>query len=99
MDPLKKNTETLPDASKEVGIEVNTRKTTCMLLSCHQKTGQNHNIKIANGSFQNLEQLKYLGMNVTHQNLIQEEFKRENSGNACYHLVQNLLPSCLLPKK
>jgi hypothetical protein len=38
-------------------------------------------------------------MTVTNQNLIQEEVKRRlNSGNACYHLVQNLLSSCLLSK-
>jgi hypothetical protein len=31
--------------------------------------------------------------------LIQEEIKRRlNSGNACYHSVQNLLSSCLLSK-
>jgi hypothetical protein len=31
--------------------------------------------------------------------LIQEEIKRRlNSGNACYHSVQNLLLSCLLSK-
>jgi hypothetical protein len=35
----------------------------------------------------------------THQNLIQEEIKRRvNSGNACYHSVQNLLSSHLLSK-
>jgi hypothetical protein len=34
---------------------------------------------------------------VTNQNLIQEEIKRRlNSGNACYHSVQNLLSSRLL---
>jgi hypothetical protein len=38
-------------------------------------------------------------MTVTKQNLIQEEIKRRlNSGNTCYHLVQNLLSSLLLPK-
>jgi hypothetical protein len=38
-------------------------------------------------------------MTVTNQNLIQEESKRRlNSGNACYHSVQNLLSSCLLLK-
>jgi hypothetical protein len=38
-------------------------------------------------------------MTVTNQNLIQEEIKRRlNSGKACYHLVQNLLSSCLLSK-
>jgi hypothetical protein len=40
-----------------------------------------------------------LGTTVTNQNLIQEEIKRRlNSGNACYHSVQNLLSSCLLSK-
>jgi hypothetical protein len=46
-----------------------------------------------------VSQFKYLGMTVTNQNLIQEEIKRKlNSGNACYHSVQNLLSSCLLLK-
>jgi hypothetical protein len=36
---------------------------------------------------------------VTNQNLIQEEIKRRlNSDNACYHSVQNLLSSRLLSK-
>jgi hypothetical protein len=36
---------------------------------------------------------------VTNQNLIQDEIKRRlNSGNACYHSVQNLLSSRLLSK-
>jgi hypothetical protein len=47
-----------------------------------------------------VEQFKYLGTTVTNQNLIWEEIKmRLNSGSACYHSVQNLLPSCLLLKK
>jgi hypothetical protein len=38
-------------------------------------------------------------MTVTIQNLIQEEIKRRlNSGDACYHSVQNLLSSRLLSK-
>jgi hypothetical protein len=46
-----------------------------------------------------VSQFKYLGTTVTNQNLIQEEIKRRlNSGNAYYHLVQNLLPSSLLLK-
>jgi hypothetical protein len=39
---LKKNSETLIHASKEVGLEVNTEKTKYMLLSRHQNAGQNH---------------------------------------------------------
>jgi hypothetical protein len=38
-------------------------------------------------------------MTATNQNLIQEEIKRRlNSGNACYHSVQNLLSFHLLSK-
>jgi hypothetical protein len=32
-----------------------------MLLSCHQNAGQNHGIKIAIGSFENVAHFKYLG--------------------------------------
>jgi hypothetical protein len=37
--------ETLMDDSKEVGLEVNTEKTKYMLLSRHQNSGKNHDIK------------------------------------------------------
>jgi hypothetical protein len=70
-----------------------------MLMPCHQNAAQNHNIKLSNRSFENGAQFKYLEMTVTSQNLIHEEIKRRlNSGNACYHSVQNLLSSRLLPK-
>jgi hypothetical protein len=46
--------------------------------------GQNRDIKIANRSFENVAQFRYLGTKVTNQNLIQEEMKTGlNSGNAC----------------
>jgi hypothetical protein len=52
-----------------------------------------------NRSFENVSQFKYLGVTATNQNLIKEEIKRRlNSGNACFHSVQNLLPSCLLSR-
>jgi hypothetical protein len=86
------------DAGKEVGLEVNTEKTKYMLLCHHQNAGQNHDIKLASRCYQNLVQFKYLGMAITNQNLVQEMKRRLNSGNACYHSVQNLLSSCLLSK-
>jgi hypothetical protein len=70
-----------------------------MLVSRDQNAGQNAEIKIGNRSFENVSQFKDLGTTVTNQNLIQEEIKRRlNSGNTCYHSVQNLLSSRLLSK-
>jgi hypothetical protein len=74
---IKKNTQTLIDASKEVGLEVNTEKTKYMLLSRHQNLIQNHDIKIGNRCFDNGTQFKYLETTVTNQNLIQEEISRD----------------------
>jgi len=53
--------------------------------------GQSHSIKRDNKFFERVEQFKYLGTTQTNQNSIQEKIKnRLKSGNACYHLVQNL---------
>jgi hypothetical protein len=55
--------------------------------------------KSANSRIENVAKFKYFGRTVTNQNLIQEEIKgRFNSGNVCYHSVQNLLSSRLLSK-
>jgi hypothetical protein len=71
-----------------------------MLLCRHQNKGKNQDIKIANRSFGNVSQFKYLGMTVTNKNLIQEEIKRRLcSCNACYHSVQNLPSFRLVPTK
>jgi hypothetical protein len=62
-------------------------------MSRHQNAGKN-SIKIANRSFEDVAQFRYLGMTVTNQNLIPAEVNRRlNSGNACYHSVRTF---CLL---
>jgi hypothetical protein len=66
-DTIKKNTEALLDASKEVGLEVNPEKTKYMLMSCSQNIGQNHSIKIANRSFEDVVKFKYVGITLTDQ--------------------------------
>jgi hypothetical protein len=53
---MKKNRDTLIDVNKEVGLEINVEKTKYMLLSRQQNAGQNHDIKMANRSFENLAQ-------------------------------------------
>ena len=46
-----------------------------------------------------MEEFRYLVTTLTNQNSIQEEINnRLNSGNACYHLVQDLLSCSLLSK-
>jgi arylamine N-acetyltransferase len=70
-----------------------------MLLSSHWSAGQNCDTETASRSFENLSKLKYLVTAITNQNLIQKLIKRGlNSGNACYHSVENLLSSRLLWK-
>jgi hypothetical protein len=66
-----------------------------MIMSRHLNSGQNQNITIANESFENVAKFKYFGTILTNQDGIHDEIKsRLNSGNACYHSVQNLcLPS------
>jgi hypothetical protein len=60
INTIKRNTDTLINVCKEVGLEVNAWKTQYMLLSRDQNAGQNYDIKIANKCFGNVAQFKYL---------------------------------------
>ena len=97
---IKKNSAPLVVASKEIILEVNADKTKYMVMSQDQYAGHSHSMKIDNSFFQRMEEFKYLGTTLTDQNFLQEEIKsRLKSGNACNHLLQNLLSSRLLSKK
>jgi hypothetical protein len=54
IDTIKKNTETLIYASKEVGLEINIEKTDYIMLSHHQNSDPNCDIKIANKRLKNV---------------------------------------------
>jgi hypothetical protein len=60
INTINKNKEVLVDASIEVGLEVNTEKFKYVFMSHHKNAGQNHNIKVANISFENVAKFKHL---------------------------------------
>jgi hypothetical protein len=94
---MKKNAEVFVVAGKGIRQEIIADKTNYMYMSQDQNAGQSCNIKNNNRSFERMEHFKYMGTNLTNQNSSEKKTKsRLNSGNACYHLVQNLLFSSLL---
>jgi hypothetical protein len=96
INTIKGNTETLLEASRDIGLEMNADKTKNMIMSRYPNSGQNQKIRIANESLEKVAKFKYLGTTLRNQNDIHDEIKRRlNSGNACYHSVQNRLSSRL----
>jgi sorting nexin-29 len=96
---VKVNAETLVDATKQIGLEVNADKTKYMVMSWERNAGRVLSVKIDNSSIEMVEEFKYLGTMLIDQNSIQKEIKiRLKLGNACYHSVQKLLSSRLLSK-
>jgi uncharacterized protein YgiM (DUF1202 family) len=90
---IRKNTEVLLIANKDIGLEVNAEKTKYMVMSQDQNEGQYGYIQIGNKSFETVEQFKYLETTLTNQNSIHEEIKsRLKSGNACYLCRISCLP-------
>jgi hypothetical protein len=48
INTIKENRETLLEASRDVDLEINAKKTKYMSMSRHPNSGQNQNIRIAN---------------------------------------------------
>ena len=70
-----------------------------MEMSQDRHVRQNHNMKIDNKSFEWAKQFRYLGTNLRNQSSVHGEIKSKfQSGNACYHPVQNILSCGLLSK-
>ena len=58
---IRKGTEALVVAGKEIGLDVNSGKTKYMVMSWDQNAGRSHDIKMHNISFERVEQFIYLG--------------------------------------
>jgi predicted DNA-binding ArsR family transcriptional regulator len=67
INTIKKNKDTLLEASREVGLEVNTGKTKYMVVSHHQNAGQMYSLLVAKKSSENMEKFKYLGVTARNQ--------------------------------
>jgi len=74
---IKENAQALIVTSNEIGLEVNADKTKYVVMSRDQNAGQSHSIKTNNGSFEMVEEFKYLRTTFTNQYSIQEEIKRD----------------------
>ena len=96
---LKEKAEAFVVPNKEIRLEVNANKSTYLVMSRDQNVRRSHSVKIDNSTFERVEELKYLVINLTNQNSIYEEIEsRSYSGNAYYNSVQNLLSSSFLIK-
>jgi hypothetical protein len=65
INTIKENMETLLEACRDIGLEIDAEKTKYMIMSCHQNLGKNHNIRTANEMYENMTTFKYLGMILT----------------------------------
>jgi hypothetical protein len=74
INAVNKSTETLIDASKEFGLQVERSK--YMLVSRDQNAGHGWDMKFAKRPFESVSQFIYLGTTITNQNLIHYEMKR-----------------------
>jgi hypothetical protein len=79
----------LLNASKDIGLAVNTGKTECMEIGRHRSMKANDHIKIGGNSYEKVKTCKNLSYLLTNQNYIRDNIKcKLKAGNSCYYSVQ-----------
>jgi hypothetical protein len=74
---LKENAEALVAATREIGLEISADETKYMVMARDQNAGRNQSVRINNSTFERVEDFKYLGTTLTHQNSVLEEIKAD----------------------
>jgi hypothetical protein len=69
-----------------------------MVISRDQVAGRSYSTNTDNKSSEGVEHFKCLGTTLANKNSSHEAVMRRLSGNACYHLVQNLFVPICYPK-
>jgi hypothetical protein len=65
INTIKENKESLLEASRNVGLEVNAGKTKYMIMPHHPNSRQNQNMRTANKLFDKVAKFKYMGTTLT----------------------------------
>jgi hypothetical protein len=96
---VKENAEALVAVNREIGLEVSADKTKYMVMPRDQNARRIHMWECIILPSRGWKTLNIWGKYITNKNFISQQIKsRLKSGNACYHLVQNVLSSRFLSK-
>ena len=96
---IEKRTESVFVDSKEISLQVTADKTKYMAMSRDQNAGRSHNKKDSKQFLGKSGSVQIFRNNFDKSKLYSGKIKSSlNSGNICYHSVQNLLYSSLLTK-
>jgi hypothetical protein len=64
INTITEKAESLLEANRNVGLDINVGKTKYMIMSRHPNSGQNQKVRIANGSFESVTTFKYFGTTI-----------------------------------